>query len=69
MERCKAAQLQVLVSYDLEPGNSSESAEEILKSLRAALPRIRNKAVLRMFEARIIQARRPAGDKNRSRPN
>ena len=69
MERCKAAQLQVLVSYDLEPGNSSESAEEILRSLRAALPRNRAKAVLRTFEARITLAGRPVGDEKRSRQN
>ncbi|HET9107009.1 MAG TPA: hypothetical protein VFN79_07425 [Steroidobacteraceae bacterium] len=69
MERRKSAHLQVLISYDLDPGNSSESAEEILRSLRAALPRIRDKAVLRTFAARITQAGRPVGDEKRNRAN
>lgn len=66
MDTRRSAHLQVLISYDLEPGDSGESAEEILQSLRAALPRIRDKAVLRTFEARITQAGRPAGDIKRN---
>lgn len=69
MERRKSAHLQVLTSYELDPGDSSERAEEILMSLRAALPQIRDKAVLRTFEARISQARCPAGGARQNRRN
>ncbi|MDA8347761.1 MAG: hypothetical protein M0038_02960 [Pseudomonadota bacterium] len=69
MEKRASVHLQVLVNYDLDPGYSSESAEEILRSLRAALPRNRAKAVLRTFEARITLAGRPVGDEKRSRQN
>lgn len=69
MERGKSAHLHALVRYDLDPDTSSESAEEMLRSLRAALPLIRNKAVLRTFDARISPAGSPVGDEKRTRAN
>ena len=60
MESGKSAHLHALVRYDLDPDTSSESADGMLRSLRAALPLIRNKAVLRTFDARISPAGPPS---------
>ena len=50
--------MRVLLDYELEPTGCSEAAEQILLALRNALPGIRTKALLRTFEAQILQTDR-----------